>query len=157
MVIKAKTITTYPCPICGKEYDTREDAEKCYAKGFKPKFKVGDIVFAKAGFRWYDGKKTWVSNPSVQENPEHGNCFGHCCTYRFYYVVTLIDKSDSPHDDSHRVRYHLYTMAMSGKQGHTKGWTFDEHHLIMGKVKNPPALVFADSKKLIGKKASFLL
>lgn len=159
MAIKAKTITTYPCPICGVEYETKEEAEKCYAKGFKPKFKVGDIVFATAGFGWYDGKKTWVSNPTVKfrGNPEHGNCFGACCTYQFYYVVTLIDKSEYSYDDSHRVRYHLYTMAMSGKQGHTEGWTFDDRHLTPVKTKKPPASVIKDSKKLIGKKASWLL
>lgn len=37
--------TVYKCPICRKEYDTYEDAEKCLNKGYdKPLLKVGDII-----------------------------------------------------------------------------------------------------------------
>ena len=146
--------TTYTCPICNSTYDTREEAVKCLAKKFKPKFKVGDIVFVRAGFGWYDGEKRWVSNPNVKRNPEHGNCFGECCTFQFYYVVTFIDVDN---DDSHRPRYHVFTNAMTGKEGYHGGYTFDVHHRTPSLVKNPPKFIVEDSKKLIGKKGVSLI
>jgi len=146
--------TTYTCPICNGTYNTKKAAEECLAKGFEPRFKVGDIVFARAGFGWYDGKKSWVSNPDVQKNPQHGNCSGSCCTFQFYYVITFIDIDEG---NSHRPRYHLFTNAMTGKEGYRGGYTFDIHHRTPVLVKNAPMVVIKDSKKLIGEKAEYLL
>ncbi len=144
-----KKIVRYACSICKTEYETNREAVTCEAKGLDaPVAKVGDIVFVRAGFGWFDGDKRWVSNRNVLEkvpkpNP-HGNCFGECCTFQFYYVVTAID------NDGHRRRYHIMTKAMSGKQGHRGGYTFGSHHVTMRVVKKPPLFVTKDSEDLIG-------
>ena len=86
-----KTMNRFLCQICKKEYFNVHDAEKCEQQGVeKPLFKVGAIVYARAGYGWYDGDIRWVINPNVKigGNPKHGNCFGKCCTMAFYYVIT---------------------------------------------------------------------
>lgn len=143
------------CPICEKECLTREEAIRCTARGKeKPIVKVGDIVLAPAGFGWFDGSRDWVKNPDVKKHPEHGNCFGACCTFQFYYVVTAIDGDD---EDPHRTRYHLLTAAMSGEQGYRQGWTYADGHYKPQRVKDPPDKVLKESKLFIGSKAKYLL
>lgn len=40
-----KVKTVYKCPICRKEYDKYEDAEKCIKKGYdEPLLKIGDKI-----------------------------------------------------------------------------------------------------------------
>lgn len=168
-----KTITLYVCEGCHSRYETEEKARACEARGFEPKFEVGDIVLAQAGFGWFDGDPAWIENfdrigrkrspfDKPRENADHGNCFDACCTYRFFYVVTAVDHST--HDYSfdgapawHRPRYHLATLAMTGKSGYGIGYTFDEHHKTPRKVENPPDYVVETSKRLLGKKAPTLL
>ena len=148
------TVTKFMCAICKKQYDTEAEALKCEAQGFEPRFKIGDIVFAIAGFDWFDGDKRWISNPDVLKNKKHkrGNCGGACCTYQFYYVITHIDSEEG---DGHRPRYHLFTNAMTG--GYRSGFTFDIDHYTPVLVKNPPPFVVKDSKNLIGTRTAHLL
>jgi len=149
-------VVRWKCSLCGEEYEEPEDAAECFLQGFNPSVQVGDIVVARAGFGWFDGDERWISNPKAREarNPEHGNCFANCCTYQFYYVVTVIDQDAH---DGHRAQYHLFTRAMSGKQGYAGGWTYDEDHWKPVKVMNPPKAVVESSKELIGRKATYLL
>jgi hypothetical protein len=153
-----KTIVEYQCEVCGGRFPTQVQAMACERVGFKPRHKVGEIVFAKGGFGWYDGQKNWVSNPNVSRDRECpsgvGNCFDDCCCFRFYYVITFIDKDER---DGHRARYHLMTMAMSGNQGYRAGYTYDTGHESIELVKNPPTLVVEESKTLIGQQAQHLL
>lgn len=165
-----KAITTYACEICGTVYEDRKKAEACEAQGRpEPSVSVGDIVFAKGGFGWFDGDEAWVSNlkklgrgspgalPGRRREP-HGNCFGDCCNYRFYYVVTAIDPDqDSYSRKEHRLRYHLFTKAMTGQMGHRSGYTYDIHHVKPQLASHPPAAVVEGSKDLLGQKAGDLL
>ena len=162
--------TSYLCTACGTEYRNSGEAAACEARAAnaKPKFKVGDIVTARAGFGWYDGDRNWIVNakkvdPNKHGKPGpivrrkcpngHGNCFSPCCTFQFYYVVTLIDWDDrDPH--LHRVRYHLVTNAMTGKHGYRAGYTFDEAHWLPKLVANIPLDVLGASRALIGEKAT---
>lgn len=42
---KDEIIVQYKCPICNTVFNTRESAEKCYARGRpEPAFKKGDLV-----------------------------------------------------------------------------------------------------------------
>lgn len=146
-----KTKSVYECEICGHTYNTAREAGACEAQGVKGDLaiKVGDIVLARAGFGWFDGDIEWVSNPSVLDHQAHPsiNCFGTCCTYAFYYVVTAIDK------EGHRPRFHLATKAMGG-QGYSCGFTYAFGHFTPEKVVDPPDLQTQD---LIGLKATRLL
>ncbi len=150
-----RTTIRWVCPVCQKEYPTREEAARCVARGKeKPILKVGDIVLNRAGYGWFDGNRDWIKNPDVQKHPEHGNCFGACCTFQFYYVVTAIDDYEG---DAHRIRYHLLTAAMSGEQGYRQGWiTASEVHKPI-RVKDPPEKVLAESKLFIGSKTEHYL
>ncbi len=144
----------YVCEGCGEQYTDKKDAERCEAKVQTSRVaEVGDIVKAHAGFGWYDGNAHWVANPKVVlgGHKDHGNCFGRCCSYEFYYVVTTIDV------ENHRVRYHLETKAMTGKEGHRGGYTFNEDHFTPRKVKRPPERVVKDSYDLIGNTVGYLL
>lgn len=156
-----KTLTRYTCDICHREYPSARAAAICEREMGKPTVRPGDIVFVGAGFGWYDGDREWVSNPDVKLGGirEHGNCFGECCTYRFYYVVTAVDRDLEPAWDGegHRWRYHLATKAMTGKHGHTGGYTYDVHHVKPKLVKRPPTHVVETSKDLIGRKSENLL
>jgi hypothetical protein len=152
-----KQIIKYACGICDENYDTSVEAEQCEAKGLDaPVAEVGDIVFLRAGFGWFDGDVRWVLNPDVLErvkkirpNP-HGNCFSDCCTYKFYYVITAIDNY------YHRRRYHVKTKAMTGEQGYRGGYTFAGDHVKPIVVKEPPRFIIEDSKDLIGQKDTVL-
>lgn len=160
--------TVYRCGVCRKPFSRRADALVCENKGVeKAVADVGDIVFATCGFGWFDGDKAWVSNPQVRRFAHYTphpvrkpcprgdrNCFAECCCYKFFYVVTAIDLDDQ---DDHRIRYHLFTLAMTGKNGHANGYTFNEGHFTPEKVAKPPVAVLKASKKLIGKKSRRLL
>jgi hypothetical protein len=124
--------------------------------------KVGDIVYLRSGFCWYDGDRKWISNadridPKKQGNPgpvrrrercPNGdrNCFSPCCTFQFYYVITHIDSEDD------RTRYHVATLAMTEETGYRSGYTFDQGHFPPRKVAKPPAYVVRTSKALLGQK-----
>lgn len=151
--------TSYQCDLCRRVYETAAEAKACEARGVDASIvRVGDIVFVYHCFGWYDGEASWVSNPDVflkrngAKCPKgSSNCFGSCCNFRFYYVVTAIDF------EGHRTRYHLVTLAMTGKNGHRGGYTFNAGHFVPEKVKNPPAVVVETAKKLIGQKRENLL
>jgi hypothetical protein len=161
--VKVNITTRYQCELCGEQYDTEGDAFSCEKRGLEKAItKVGDIVTCQSGFGWFDGDPEWISNPEVAmdgvprpggvsigtRNPKHGNCFGKCCTYQFYYVVSAIDYEE------HRVRYHVVTKAMSGAQGYRSGYTYNDGHCRPVVVKSPPALAVDD---VIGHKAESLL
>lgn len=174
-----KTKAKYECEFCGCEYTNFADAESCEARGLEaPIVKVGDIVLAKGGYGWYDGKMNWVSNPEVRphkegqgetachvQNPrcpkKSGNCFDKCCCFSFYHVVTAIDYVEGVNGNydppGHRARYHLATMAMKGKNTYASGYTFASNHHRPELVKKPPASVVRESKALLGKLAKYLL
>ena len=161
-----KTSTRYSCEICGSGFDTADAAQACEAQGVDaPVVGVGDIVFLRAGYGWYDGDPAWVSNPGVKpwsrknKCPNgYSNCFSECCTYRFYYVVTAIDTADKHYESpGHRTRYHVETLAMTGKQGHRgPGYTFNEDHIKPVLVLDPPPEVVEQGRALIGHRAKFL-
>ncbi len=154
-------VSTYRCSICQTTYSTKKAATECYAKGIdKPKLKVGDVT--KAGsFGWFDGDPRWVVNYKERASlgntsikTDHGdnrNCFGPCCTFQFFYVVTRVDK------EQHRYRYHLFTKAMSGKEGYQSGYTYDWGHKTVIPLKKVPKAILADSKDLLGQGANGLL
>lgn len=161
-----KTLFRFQCEICDSVYDTIAEAERCEAQGL-PSFSVvvGDIVLVKSGYGWYDGVPEWVENIKRLKNSTKGtgrkcpngdtNCFSPCCTYQFYYVVTHTDRDPA---DGHRFRYHVYTEAMTGKQGYREGWTFDRGHVAPRVVPRAiPEKVREMARLLIGQKASHLL
>lgn len=166
-----KIVTIYECEICGSRHDTEADAAECEAQGIEhvPGLEVGDIVLARAGFGWFDGDVRWIENydrigrkvspfDRPKKNQSHGNCFGACCTYQFYYVVTAIDRVEPYKEhDGHRVRYHLATLAMSESTGYGSGWTYARHHVTPTKVAAPPQHVVDTSKALIGREARTLI
>jgi len=117
----------------------------------KPKVNVGDIVTKECGYGWFDGDKKWVVNPRQcdNRNPKHGNCFQCCCTMGFYYVVTAIDRD---FDDISRLRYHLITNAMTGKDGHRQFYTYEGS---ITKVKRPKKYLITTSRKLLGQKVEY--
>jgi len=168
-----KTKTIYLCGVCETEYPTLAEAEECEAraKRMSPRFKVGDVVTGRSGFGWFNGDPAWISNPEVAaggkpepggvstkgSQPGHGNCFGDCCTYSFFYVVTAIDEDTHQTSLPHRVRYHVATKAMSGTEGYRNGYTFDDGHVTLTKVSNPPDAVVKGLADLIGEKSETLL
>lgn len=156
--MKVKTYATYTCEICGTEYKEFDEAAACEAQG-RPKqtLKPGDIVTIGAGYGWFDGDRRWVLNPDVKrkDHADGRNCFDRCCTMAFFYVITKAEECSSLGE--HRIRYHLLTKAMSGKQGHRKGYTYDQHHRTPKKVANPPAWVVGDSLDVIGEEAQALI
>lgn len=139
-----KTIVTYACQICDLTYRTEQEAVICETQmPDKRILEVGDIVSCPGRFGWFDGDIAWVVNPDGKKGD-----------LAFYYVVTHIDGDE---DNAHRTRYHLFTNAMTGKQGYKSGYTFNVGHITPRKAVNPPANVVKDSKDLIGKKAKHLL
>ena len=153
----------YICEGCGEQYDNSVSAYACEARDPGERLvDVGDIVFAKAGFGWFNGDKRWIRNPSVilkskgdsrKECPNgNGNCFASCCGYDFYYVVTAIDEKD------HRVRYHLATRAMLGRgRGYVMGYTFNVGHHAPNKILSPSDFLIRSGRLLVGEKADHLL
>ncbi len=158
----------FECEVCHELYPKAKRAQDCEAATEQPRLKVGDIVTCGSGFGWYDGNEKWVSNPGVRKNYSkpripcpsgHGNCFSPCCTFRFYYVVTKIDRETKKMvgGNPHRVRYHLATKAMSGLQGFGRGYTFFKTHCDPVLVPDPPEDVVKDSQGLIGQEAGTLI
>lgn len=158
-----KAFTTYECEICGEQFVSMKKVEACEAQGVDDAIvKVGDIVFMRASYGWFDGDPAWVSNPDVRPNgggptakprcPQGDtNCLDECCCFKFYYVVTAVDA------EGHRRRYHVETLAMTGAQGHRgPGFTFGEHHVRPKLVDAPPTKVVKSSKALLGHKAKYL-
>lgn len=144
---------TYTCEKCEEDYDTEEEAYDCENQELdEPSVDVGDIVFVKSGYGWFDGDKKWVSNPDVELRKkcpnDNGNCFEPCCTYRFYYVITAID------EDRHQLRYHIVTKAMNSKSGHRLTYTYHHEHIPLETIEDPPNLTVDD---VIGEKAKYLL
>ncbi len=145
----------WACNVCGREWALPAEAEACAARGLAVEIvKPGDIVFLSAGYGWYDGDATWVSNPKVKLKLDgakcpNGNksCYSHCCTFRFYYVITAVDRDP---EDGHRARYHVETRAMTGKQGHHGGYTYEVHHVRPKLVVDPPDAVVKAGAKLVG-------
>jgi hypothetical protein len=150
-----KRSVKHVCQVCGVEYATEADAVVCETQPEdKPCVKVGDIVLGGAGYGWFDGDKRWVSNLGVKSKMGHGNCFGACCTLQFFYVVTEIDRDEG---DPHRIRYHLFTKAMTGAEGHRSGHTYNEGHILPQFVKRPRRAVVRSSKELLGLKSEHLI
>lgn len=151
-----KVITLYACNICEQEYATEDEARTCEARGRDAvRFQVGDIVVRTDYiFGWYDGERAWIENfDDVQATTkECSERFCRRCCYRFYYVVTFIDRDDR---DPHRTRYHVATKAM--QSGYESGYTFNTGHLNMTKVARPPAAVASGSRSLLERKAKGLL
>lgn len=169
----------WECETCKQFYDNEQAALDCECwhreEEGPPSVKPGDIVLAHAGFGCYDGERAWVANarrvdPRRSGHPSkwHGakcktgssNCFGPCCTFEFYYVVTAVDRDEPPHYVQHepahrRWRYHLVTLAMKG--GYRTGWTYDEGHHKPRLVKRPPLLVRRQGAVLVGEHALRLL
>ena len=152
----------YVCEGCGTEYDQIWSAMSCEQQETPgPIVAVGDIVTIGYGRGWQDGDKRWIINPDTErryhkglkvECPNgHGNCFNECCTWGFYYVVTKIDKKD------HRVRYHLETRAMTGKQGYRLGYTYNDGHVRPKRVEHPSAYLVRSGRLLIGHEARRLV
>ena len=156
--MKKVTTIRYLCETCGREYKKPEDAMKCEAVKETPVVKVGDIVTLKNGFGWYDGDDRWVINPEREgkktKHKDNRNCFDSCCTMGFYYVVTAITPDPR---DKHRLQYHCFTNAMTGKNGYHEGYTYVGTHYTPKKVTRPPRFVVKDSQKLIGKLSEYLL
>lgn len=144
---KSTIETIFRCPSCRIEYKNKEDAIKCINSDEKANFKVGDIIELKYGFDWFDGDRRWVINPDVDMS-KHG--FGPDCSMGFYYVITYIDR------EKHRIRYHVYTNAMTGDQGYKSGYTFNTQHYTPKLIKCSD-FIKKDSEKLIGLKAKYLL
>lgn len=152
------TRTFHICEGCGEEYEELAKAQRCEARDpGRQLVEVGDIVLVKAGFGWFDGDTRWVIQPTVglfayREGrcPRNDtNCFGECCTYSFYYVVTAIDIVE------HRLRYHLATRAM--RAGPRHGYTFNKHHYTPVKVELPSDFLVRSGRGLIGQRARGLL
>lgn len=155
-------IQKFECETCGAQYTTAELAQRCFRQVFPLVAKVGDIVTSRAGFGGYDGDPRWISNPKIilrKVCPNgNGNCFGECCTYSFFYVVTAITKTNRDGGKrGHHNAYHLRTLAMTDTSGYEGGWTSPDGHVGLRLVKNPSAVVVAASKALIGWTADRLL
>lgn len=139
-----KTTVLHGCLICGKQYGSEREAVICETQPVDPRLvQVGDIVTGQQIFGWFDGDEAWVVDPNAKKGD-----------IAFYYVVTHIDGDDQ---DPHRVRYHLFTKAMTGKQGYRSGYTFNRHHISIKKAAKWPSNVERDSKDLIGQKSDRLL
>lgn len=162
----------WECEVCTTRYATPELATACEAQAqTEPSVAVGDIVLCRGGFGWFSGDARWIQNPDVLQQKlarrgacprGNGNCFGPCCTYRFYYVVTAIDKEParSPYYPEaqvarHRWRYHLATKAML--HGYRTGYTFDHGHYAPSLVPRPPAFLAVDKLDLIGTRSTHLI
>jgi hypothetical protein len=156
-------IQLYLCEICKTPYNNPTDAQTCESNKPIPLFSPGDIVTCGPCYGWYDGEEDWISNlKEIKEmrskhrglsQPRHGNCFGSCCNYLFYHVVTAVTPYN--HDD-HKLTYHLASLAIKprslidDKLRLKGGWTAVETHYTPTLVKNPPESVLKTSKPLIG-------
>ena len=151
----------YICEGCGEKFDDINKAIACEAterEGIDD-IEVGDIVLAGSGCTWFNGDKRWIANANIKLRARHpdDNCFGPCCTYQFFYVVTMIDEHE------HRARYHLRTRAMADKSktggvlGRIGGYTFNVHHITPKKIDRPGSFLINSGRRLIDWKSEHLL
>jgi hypothetical protein len=157
-------IEQWQCLICRKLYHSRDEAIKCANQKFEPSFKVGDIVTCGGKrFGWFDGDERWVLNYDSKKCRIEaiGKVSGHVLIdhrgedwLQFVYVITAVDNCEY---DPHRVRYHLFTRAMSGRQGHNAGHTYDEYHVKPVLLPNPPQYLKYSSRGLLRRKTETLL
>lgn len=160
-------VTVYQCSVCLKRYDKREDAQACVDQPVDlPNYRVGDFVVVKYGYSWYSGSPKWIINRDLMRKPHwkarrhacrrnDGNCFDRCCTLGFYYVITLIDRSP---ENPHRIRYHLVTMALTGRyRGGAGGYTYNSGHITLSPARKVPATVIKDSKELLGVETQYIV
>jgi len=143
-----QVIEKFVCPICHTQYDIKAEAQACLDRSVeKTSLTLGDIVEVKYGYGWFDGDKKWVINPDVDMS-KHG--FSKDCSMGFYYVITHIEP------DKHRLRFHVFTKAMTGTQGHREGYTYLRGHYTPVKIDAPEDVVL-DSVDLLGLKSSIRL
>jgi hypothetical protein len=180
-----RAITKYLCEFCGTEHQEEADAIACEARGFPTTVMVGDIVTCYKCYSWYNGDPVWISNfEKIRDlwavtgsrpvcHNDHGNCFGDCCNFLFYYVVTNIGSyydvaSSYGLAEKHNPIYHVASLAMKcadegdvqqSRSGNRSlqlgdplltGWTTADYHFTPFKVENPPAAVVQQSRRLIG-------
>lgn len=136
---------TYICATCLKRHDFALDAIKCFDSTETTTLKVGDVVEAGYGFGWFDGDKDWVINPDVNQS-KHG--FGKDCSMGFYNVITHID---TDLNNSHRLRIHLFTRAMSSNSSYKSCYTYLSDKSL--KLIEAPKKIIDESKAFIGLKA----
>ena len=135
----------FECPMCHKDYESKEEAEKCMNSTDKTDLKVGDIVTAGAGFGWFDGDKDWVVNPDVDIS-KHG--FGWDCSMGFYYVITDIAT------EGHILKFSLFTKAMMS--AYSNGYVSSKYGIPLKKV-DATEKIKRESKELIGKVSNRLM
>lgn len=112
---KFKVKIVYKCPICRKEYNTHEDAEKCVNKGYdEPLLKVGD----KIKYKFYEEIREF-------EIIDIRRSHGHYLLYQLgLYGSRYIQGSKDPYaikklrelDLLHRSALHIYPFISSNKE-----------------------------------------
>jgi len=171
-------ITRHACPICLREFVDKEEAEACFANGWKPLFEPGDIVhpLGVAGlckayepnklelsedgpwgrYGWFNGDARWVC---LHIEPGSGRLtYLQRAEIDFYYVVGSVDMSIRWERYPHQPIYHLFTEAICTKnQPYIEGWTCHETHIPMMRAVNPPKEVVEAGKKYVGKRTAYLL
>lgn len=177
----------FSCGLCHSTYKTFEEADGCYQQGFHPNFSVGDIVHNYPRFGWFDGDEKWAPLTAKTpwgkdlEKPLHDfiyvvtavdfdfYCDNWTSTYREPDPRREGETRPSTDADAflyrrlnsgHRVRYHVFTLAMTGKQGYRSGYTFDKHHVtlhLLDQKEYEWAKKEALEHNLIGQKAGNLL
>lgn len=156
----------YKCEVCRKVYTKPKLAEACEAQVVQPLWQPEQIVTCSPCYGWYDGDPAWISNMATKgrgcEYPG-SNCFGPCCNYLFYWVITAITISqDDLYAFSHPLNkivehswlYHLATRAIVHAHGYSGGWTRPDGHFTPSLVSSPPQL---DTTGLIGREFKHLL
>lgn len=69
--------TRYQCDICGRNYDSQEECQKCEDKGLAtPKYKVGDFVYIVLRYAKEKGRPFHKSKIEFVENSGHGVYYG---------------------------------------------------------------------------------
>lgn len=143
---------TFICPTCKRKYPDHDAAVKCANSDETPKWEVGQIVTFGDRFGWYDGERDWVTNPDIVPD-----MYASGRGYSLYYVITAITKDRWQNEYAHQLRYHVETMAMTGKKGYRGGYTSRSGHFTPRLVTNPPQIIQDQAKQLIGHKFDHLL
>jgi hypothetical protein len=147
--MRTETRPIYICEGCNREYVRRKDAEDCEAQGMPTsEFKKGDIVMLKhTPYGWYDGDKDWIAQ-TVKAASHDG------FLYSFFYVIGKVTKDDvNGRPDPHNLRYHLFTKAMTNRNG----WTSPTGHWPIVRAENVPAKVAAEAKAFRGRTTDRLI
>lgn len=170
----------WECEVCTTRYATPELATACEAQTRdQPQFQPGDVVTVGKCWGWFDGDPHWVAN--LKRVDPHGtgktrkqrahacphgdrNCFGDCCNYSFYYVVTAVDREPArsayrpeTHINEHRWRYHLLTGGRKHGDAPATGFTFDHGHWAPERVARVPKHIRVAIPGLIGRRTDRLL